>query len=114
MKVLKVETIVRSFTPENQLRKIFNCNSLNVLLSYLPNIDSVINFKGFLLDVHISLFFRSLSRTSLEEGMCNPSSPRGSMPGVYTTFNKIKILLTVDIISLRVDGILFEVPGRVA
>ena len=46
--------------------------------------------------------------------MCNPSSNGGSMPGVYTTFNKIKILLTVDIISLLVDGILFEVPGRVA
>ena len=36
------------------------------------------------------------------------------MPGVYTTFNKIKILLTVDIISLRVDEILFAVPGRVS
>ena len=100
----------------NQLKLCWNLSTwyLDVLLSYLPNIDSVINFKGFLLDVHISLFLRSLSRTSLEEGMCNPSSPRGSMPGVYTTFNKIKILLTVDIISLRVDGILFEVPGRVA
>ena len=73
-----------------------------------------VTLKGFLLDVHISLFLRSLSRTSLGEGMCNPSSLRGSMPSVYTTFNKIKILLTVDIISLRVDGILFEVLGRVA